>query len=153
MRIPLHALLVIVALAVAGCASTEESADPGADDAVGDGTTNSDAPPAVGQPTSDAPTEGEGNATGAEEKAPAEPASVAARNIAFEPAELTVTTGSTVKWTNHDGVAHTVTADDGAFDSGALLEGETFSQTFDSPGTFAYHCEIHPSMMGTVTVE
>jgi plastocyanin len=45
-----------------------------------------------------------------------------------------------------------VTADDGSFDSGSLATDATFSQTFDAAGTFAYHCTIHPSMTGTITV-
>jgi hypothetical protein len=45
-----------------------------------------------------------------------------------------------------------VTADGGAFDSGNLATGQTFSQTFSAAGTFAYHCNIHPQMTGTVTV-
>jgi len=46
----------------------------------------------------------------------------------------------------------TVTADDGAFDSGSLAGGKSFSFTFDEAGTFAYHCNIHQSMTGRVVV-
>ena len=49
--------------------------------------------------------------------------------------------------------AHTVTADDGSFDSKSLASNATFSQTFAKAGTFAYHCAIHPGMKGTVTVQ
>jgi plastocyanin len=73
-------------------------------------------------------------------------------NFAFSPASISVPVGSTVTWTNQDSTAHTVTADDGSFDSGSLAPGATFSQAFDTPGTFAYHCNIHSSMHGTVTV-
>ena len=45
-----------------------------------------------------------------------------------------------------------MTADDGSFDSGNLAPGATFSQSFSTPGTFTYHCNIHSSMTGTVTV-
>jgi hypothetical protein len=45
-----------------------------------------------------------------------------------------------------------VTADNGAFDSGRLASGSTFSQTFDTADTFTYHCEIHPQMTGTIVV-
>ena len=44
-------------------------------------------------------------------------------------------------------------ADNGEFDSGTLAQGDEFSETFGTAGTFAYHCTIHPSMTGTVTVE
>jgi plastocyanin len=70
----------------------------------------------------------------------------------FGPAEVEVTVGSTVTWTNFDGATHTATADDGTFDSGDIPAGEEFSFTFEVPGTFSYFCEIHPDMVGTVTV-
>jgi plastocyanin len=74
-------------------------------------------------------------------------------NFAFSPDSLSVSVGDTVTWTNKQaGTPHTVTADDGSFDSGNLATDATFSQTFDAAGTFAYHCTIHPSMTGTVTV-
>jgi plastocyanin len=73
-------------------------------------------------------------------------------DFAFEPAAVEVPVGATVTWTNGGGAPHTVTADDGAFNSGNLDPGATFSQTFDSAGSFPYHCEIHPQMTGTVNV-
>jgi plastocyanin len=57
-----------------------------------------------------------------------------------------------VTWTNEDSVPHTVTARTDDFDSGMMQNGDTFSLTFDEPGTFDYFCAIHPSMTGTVTV-
>ena len=80
-------------------------------------------------------------------------ASVTIQDFAFGPGSISVAVGSTVTWTNQDSVSHTVTADDGSFDSGRLAQGATFSQTFDTPGTYTYHCAIHPSMTGTITVE
>jgi plastocyanin len=73
-------------------------------------------------------------------------------DFAFAPGSLSAEAGQSVTWTNQDGTAHTVTADDGAFDSGNLAGGEEFSFAFDEAGTYAYHCNIHPRMKGTVTV-
>ncbi len=73
-------------------------------------------------------------------------------DVAFAPADIEVPVGTTVDWTNQDAFAHTVTARDGAFDSGTLDGGGNFSRTFQEPGTFDYFCAIHPSMTGTVTV-
>jgi plastocyanin len=73
-------------------------------------------------------------------------------DFAFEPGTLTVPAGATVTWTNAGSRPHTVTADDGSFDSGRLDPGEQFSQTFDQPGTFAYHCGFHPDMQGSIVV-
>jgi plastocyanin len=72
--------------------------------------------------------------------------------FAFAPGSRSVKVGDSVKWTNQDGATHTVTADDGAFDSGNLAKGKSFTFTFDQAGTFAYHCNIHQSMTGKVTV-
>jgi plastocyanin len=72
-------------------------------------------------------------------------------NFAFSPATLKVKIGQQVTWTNKQGVPHTVTADDGAFDH-PMPSGATFSFAFDQAGTFAYHCKIHPSMHATIMV-
>lgn len=78
---------------------------------------------------------------------------VSIANMSFSPASITVKKGSTVTWTNNDSIAHTVTADSGnTFDSGTLDPGKTFTHTFNDTGSFAYHCNIHPEMHGTVTV-
>lgn len=73
-------------------------------------------------------------------------------NLAFEPATLSTEAGATVTWTNDDTVPHTVTSDDGAFDSGIFDPGASFSWTFAGPGTFAYNCQLHPTMEGAVEV-
>ncbi|MGH2548381.1 MAG: cupredoxin domain-containing protein, partial [Thermomicrobiales bacterium] len=72
--------------------------------------------------------------------------------FAFNPGNIEVAAGTTVTWTNNDSAAHTVTADDGSFQSGRLEQGQTFSYTFETAGTFAYHCEYHSGMTATVTV-
>jgi plastocyanin len=74
-------------------------------------------------------------------------------NFSFSPDPVTVPLGSTLKWTNADGVTHTVTADDGSFSSGNLARDATFTHTFNQPGPVAYHCAIHSSMHGTVQIE
>jgi plastocyanin len=64
-----------------------------------------------------------------------------------------VAPGTTVRWVNGDTIPHTVTADDGSFDSGVLNPGDYAMVTFLGSGTMTYHCEIHPdTMMGSVTV-
>jgi plastocyanin len=78
---------------------------------------------------------------------------VTIQNFAFEPGTLTVTVGTTVTWVNNDGTTHTVTADGGTFDSGSLAAGETFQFTFDQVGDFTYHCSIHSTMQGTISVK
>jgi plastocyanin len=79
-------------------------------------------------------------------------AAVQVVDFSFEPGTLTVPAGTTVTWTNAGSRPHTVTADDGSFDSGRLDPGEQFSQTFEQPGTFTYHCGFHPEMQGSIVV-
>lgn len=76
------------------------------------------------------------------------------QNMAFAPATITVTVGTTVKWTNQDGVAHTVTSDTGSttLNSGSINSKGVFSFMFMSAGTYNYHCAIHPGMTGKVVV-
>jgi plastocyanin len=88
----------------------------------------------------------------------ASPARAGAGNVveisgfAYSPAELTITVGDTVTWTNLDAVEHTATATDGSWDTGLLGEGESGSITFTAPGTFDYLCTPHPSMTGRIVV-
>ena len=74
------------------------------------------------------------------------------QNFAFSPNPITIAPGSTVTWTNRDGVPHTVTADDGSWGSSTLGPGGTYSHVFTSAGSYPYHCAIHPYMTGTVVV-
>jgi plastocyanin len=73
-------------------------------------------------------------------------------HMAF-PASTTVKKGTTVKWYNQDGYAHTVTSNDGStFSSGNLAAGATYSYTANTTGTFNYHCNYHSNMTGTLIV-
>lgn len=74
-------------------------------------------------------------------------------NFAFAPAKLTVPAGTSVSWKFEDSTQHTVTADDKSFTSEALGNGQTYEHTFDTKGTLAYHCSIHPFMKGSVEVK
>ena len=78
--------------------------------------------------------------------------------LTFTPKVVHVNPGATVLWTNSSPLAHTVTADDGSFDSGNVDSGETFSTVFDAPGTYQYYCAPHGSaglhgMAATVIVD
>ena len=94
---------------------------------------------------------------------------VAIQDFSFSPAALTIKAGTTVTWTNSGPSAHTATSDTGVWDSGTLgapsgsggygggSPGGTYSLTFNTPGTYSYHCKIHPpslypSFVGSITV-
>jgi plastocyanin len=70
----------------------------------------------------------------------------------YAPATRTIAAGTWVTWSNDGQDAHTVTAVDGAFDSGDLGPSEGFSWYFDQPGTFEYVCTLHPWMTGKIVV-
>lgn len=82
---------------------------------------------------------------------PVQDASVSIQNFAFSPATVHVKLGGTVTWTNKDATPHTVTDLNGSFDSGSMPVDQTFKMTFNTAGTFTYHCTIH-SMMPNATV-
>jgi plastocyanin len=78
--------------------------------------------------------------------------SVVIRDIAYHPSRVTAAAGKELVWSWDDrGITHSVTADDGSFDSGRRTEG-AFRRAFDRPGEFAYHCEVHARMKGAVVV-
>ena len=76
----------------------------------------------------------------------------------FIPSTVTIAVGETVTWANTDTAAHTATggtpADglSGVFDSGLVMVGQSYSFTFDTAGTYPYHCQVHPWMLGSVIV-
>jgi 3',5'-cyclic-AMP phosphodiesterase len=74
-------------------------------------------------------------------------------NFSFSPADMTVTVGTKITWTNKDDVPHNVIDTGKAFASPVLDTDEKFSFTFDKPGTFNYYCSIHPRMTAKVTVK
>jgi len=75
------------------------------------------------------------------------------RQIALEPVEIRVSAGQSVAWLNHDPLVHTITADDGSWESGNMAPGATFLRRFDRPGRYPYHCLPHPQMRGVIIVE
>ena len=82
----------------------------------------------------------------------AQPASVSIVDFAFNPSAITIAAGTTLTWQNTGRATHTTTSTTGAWNSGRLGPGQTFSFTFTQAGAFPYRCDIHPSMQGTVTV-
>jgi plastocyanin len=89
----------------------------------------------------------------ATQEVPRDATQIVVVNLAFDPAVITVSTGTTLVWRNEDAVPHTVTATEGAFDSGIFDPGGSFAFTYNEPGAFPYVCQLHPQMQGAVTVE
>jgi plastocyanin len=74
------------------------------------------------------------------------------KNSAFSTANMTITVGGTVTWMNDDNMIHTVTADDGSFNSGDIQVNGSFNRTFSATGVYPYHCVYHSGMTGRITV-
>ena len=79
---------------------------------------------------------------------------IAIKNYAFSPSALTVSVGTKVTWTNDDTAPHTVTVSSGpvTFSSPMLQQGDTYTYTFTTRGTYSYYCAVHPSMTASVVV-
>jgi plastocyanin/uncharacterized membrane protein len=75
------------------------------------------------------------------------------KQMDFDPAQVTVNTGDTVEWKNEDIYAHTVTADDGSFDSGIIDPGKSWQMTVKAGDTIAYHCRPHPNMTAKLILQ
>jgi len=116
-------VLLVLAVLLSGCTSTTT-------------TTPATQTP---QPTTPAPTQ---------TPAPTMPASVTVtiKGSTFTPDIVEISKGTTVIWTNDDGIQHTVTSITGGFDSGNIDPGMTYSYTFNEAGPFEYRCANHPSM-------
>lgn len=80
------------------------------------------------------------------------PVVVDIRSLRYSKGKIEIEAGTTIEWRNRDPLAHTVTSDDEAFDSGAIRPEGSWSHTFTTPGTYTYHCAPHPAMKATVVV-
>ena len=74
------------------------------------------------------------------------------RAMRFTQDRIEIAAGTTIRWTNNDQLQHSVTANDGSWDSGLINPGATWSHTFTQPGEYAFHCTPHPFMKGVVVV-
>ena len=134
------AALVAVMLTLASCGDDDDTTAPGNAGA----TTAPAGNEAAGtQPSGNAPAPS-GEAVRSEK--------VEIVDFAYDPDPVTIQAGGKVTWVNRDSAPHTATADDGSFDTGTLDQNKLKSESFKEPGTYPYHCEIHPSMRGTLEV-
>jgi plastocyanin len=81
------------------------------------------------------------------------PKDITIASFQFSPATMEIAVGETAQWINNDNAPHVIVADDNSFQSPTLQAGESFNFTFVQAGTFNYHCSIHPSMKGTISVK
>jgi plastocyanin len=86
------------------------------------------------------------------DRKPAPGTEVKIDNFSFGP-DVTIASGTTVTWTNHDDVPHVVASDTNIFKSKALDTDDRYSYTFTKPGTYLYYCTVHPKMTAKVVVQ
>ena len=148
-------LMAVIPLTAAGATQPLPAATPAAPaPTVAPAHVHPTAPPAASKPAAAATT-----APAAAKPAPAAgQVEVTIGDFSFAPREVRVPVGTTVVWVNQGQAPHTVTADDGSFDSQTLRNGQRFSHTFTRAGTFAYACEFHGGpggvgMAGIIRVE
>ncbi|HYG95933.1 MAG TPA: cupredoxin family copper-binding protein [Solirubrobacterales bacterium] len=143
------AALVVLSLGLVACG------DSGSDSS---STPAETSPPAqVDEGADEAAAEGNEVVPGGEsEPAPSGEASKSEKvdiiEFTYQPDPVVVQVGGKVTWQNQDAAPHTATADDDSWDTGTIEKGKLGSETFKEAGTFAYYCEIHPTMKGTVEV-
>ena len=136
-RLPVLAFSLFALLALSACASSTG------------GTTAPAASAPSAAPAASAPAAGGGCSTSSEAAA----VTVNIQNFAFDPPEVTAAVGETISWTNADSAPHTATPDDGACDTGNIAQNATAGLVFDAAGTYTYHCNVHPNMTGTITIQ
>lgn len=83
----------------------------------------------------------------------AEEKEVMVENFTFKPKEVVISAGEKVIWIQKDRASHTVTANNGGFNSGRLIKGDEFTHTFSKKGSYDYVCKFHPAMRGKVIVK
>jgi plastocyanin len=133
-RICTAAVAATLLLAIAGCGGDDDD----------EGTSDTVAQPEGSDAGADSDTGGGGG----------DGSSVTISGFAFNPDELTVAAGGSVSISNEDASSHTFTSDDDGVFEAELSANESAEVTIDAdPGSYGFHCEIHPSMQGTLTVE
>jgi len=132
-------LVVAALLAAAACSSNSgSSSSPSSTTGTTTGTTSGST---------------SGSTSGASTTASIVSGAAGLTTTAFSPNPISVHVGDSITWVNNDTIAHTSTANGGAWNSGVINPGQSFKTTMSTAGTFAYHCTIHPGMVGTVTVQ
>jgi plastocyanin len=133
-------LAAFAILTLAACSSGGGTAAPAA------------TPDATTPATSDAPAGSPAAGAGCAVSTESAGVTVDIADFTFVPAEAQASVGATIGWTNSDSAAHTATLDDGSCGTGNIANGASAALVFNTAGTFAYHCAIHPNMKGTITI-
>jgi plastocyanin len=139
-------VLLAVAFVVTGCGTTSSTAGSGGSSPTATTAPTNTVPVATNTPAS--------SGSGTQAAISVTGAGGAYSSFGFSPSSMSIKAGTTVTWTDKTGAPHTVTSDAGdpaSFNGSLSGNGATFSFTFTMPGTYTYHCNIHPYMTATIT--
>jgi plastocyanin len=138
--VPAFGLFVL--LAAGACGTPASTASPAAP-----------SQPVASQPaTSAGPTQAPTTACARATEPVTTPVTVTIADLAYSPDPVQAKVGGAIEWHNEDGVTHTATLDDLDCDTDQITSGQTGVLVFSEAGTYAYHCRIHSSMHGTITI-
>jgi plastocyanin len=149
---PVSALVMTLALAACGSGSaTSPAASAGPATATAPSAVPSAAPASA--PASSAAGGGGSAACAAAPAGTAPTVTVTIKNLTYSPEPVTAKVGDVIGWMNNDTAPHTATLDDNTCTTDTINIGASGALTFSAPGTYAYHCTIHPTIMkGTITI-
>ena len=139
----LAGLVVGAVLLFAACSSSGATTAPSA------------AAPSAAAPSAEASTAASQPAAGGaacSQSASAGQVMVAIKDFAFGPADIQAKVGDVITFTNGDSAPHTATLDDGSCTTGTINPNTSDGLMFTAAGTYPFHCKIHSSMKGTITV-
>jgi plastocyanin len=132
------AALLLAACSSGGGASTAPSAAASVAAPSAEATVAASAPAAGGAVCSESSAAGE--------------VAVTIKDFAFSPADIKASVGQTITFTNGDSAPHTATLDDDSCTTPNIANGSSDGLTFTAPGTYPFHCNVHPNMKGTITI-
>jgi plastocyanin len=153
LALPLLTILALAALAACGSAATPTPSSSAAPPPSVTGSAPASSPAASG-PAASGPAASQASAAGCA-VAPAGAAAtvnVSIKDFKFNPQPVSAKVGDVVGWKNDDGVPHSATMDDGSCDTDSINPGSTALLVFSAPGTYTYHCKVHPTQMKGYTV-
>jgi plastocyanin len=148
MRRPVLALLAILAMASLTACGNAATAAPSAAGAGGGASS-----PAAGGSGSGSGSAGSAAACAVAPAGSTATVTASIKNFTFSPQPIEAKVGDIVAWKNDDSAPHSATMNDGSCDTDTINPGSTGMLVFTAPGTYTYHCKIHPTQMKDVTVE
>jgi len=153
LALPLLTIFAMAALAACGSAATPTPSNSTAPPPSVTGSAPASSP-AASSPAASSPAASQASAAACA-AAPAGAAAtvnVSIKDFKFNPQPVSAKVGDVVAWKNDDSAPHSATMDDGSCDTDTINVGSSAMLVFNAPGTYTYHCKVHPTQMKGFTV-